>query len=654
MAINTALQKNDFSKGPVWRCIVAQAVPLTIAQLVQLLYNVVDRIYLGHMGDGNSIALTGVGLTFPIISLIMAFTSLFGVGGVPLFSMARGAGDEERASRIMGNSFALLLTSSVILTAVGFVFCRPILFAFGASEESFAYASGYLNIYLIGTVFSMITSGMNGYINAQGFPRIGMCSVIIGAVVNIILDPVFIFVFDMGVAGAALATIISQMLSAVWVLYFLFGKQAVIPLRLCNIRIRGKITKEISKLGASSFIMSGTTFLVQVSCNTTLQAYGGDLYVGIMTVTNSIRDIVMLPVGGIVNGAQPVISFNYGAKSYDRARAGIRFNTYVGAVYTMLAWGLILLFPKFWFDIFSDDAAMTQAGIGMLKLYFFGFVFMALQFAGQSAFQALGDAKHAIFFSLLRKAFIVVPLTLLLPRVGFGVTGVFLAEPISNVIGGFACFFTMRMTAYRRLGKHLIFLGSSVTYGYASKGVSFADFLGKRNRWNITKEAVSGTTLVDEGNDSYVARMKTIPTKRPADLFVCQLSTNDATQNKPLGEVCSSMELQDFDTSTVSGAMEYIIAYAKATWNCPVAFYTNPKYDSPEYAKMVELLYQIAEKWGITVIDLWNDDEWNAITEEQRTRYMADPVHPTREGYLEWWTPHMESALYKIWKRAEQ
>ena len=452
MATNTTIQKNDFSKGPVWRCIVAQAVPLTIAQLVQLLYNVVDRIYLGHMGDGNSLALTGVGLTFPIITLIMAFTSLFGIGGVPLFSMARGAGDEKRASRIMGNSFALLLTSSVILTVVGFVFCRPILFAFGASEESFVYASEYLNVYLIGTVFSMITSGMNGYINAQGFPRIGMCSVIIGAVANIVLDPVFIFGLDMGVAGAALATIISQMLSAVWVMHFLFGKQAVITLELSNVRISGNITKEISKLGASSFIMSGTNFLVQVSCNTTLQAYGGDLYVGIMTVTNSIRDIVMLPVGGIVNGAQPVISFNYGAKEYDRARAGIRFNTYVGAVYTMLAWGLILLFPKFWFDIFSDDLAMTQAGISMLKIYFFGFVFMALQFAGQSAFQALGDAKHAIFFSLLRKAFIVVPLTLWLPRVGFGVTGVFLAEPISNVIGGLACYLTMRMTAYRKLG----------------------------------------------------------------------------------------------------------------------------------------------------------------------------------------------------------
>ena len=650
MATTTSLQKNDFSKGPVWRCIVAQAVPLTIAQLVQLLYNVVDRIYLGHMGEGNSLALTGVGLTFPIITLIMAFTSLFGVGGVPLFSMARGAKDQQRASRIIGNSFALLLTSSVILTAVGFAFCRPILFAFGASEESFVYASEYLNIYLLGTVFSMVTSGMNGYINAQGFPRIGMVSVMIGAVTNIILDPVFIFGLDMGVAGAALATVISQILSAVWVLHFLFGKQAVTPLCMSNIRINSTITKEITKLGASSFIMSGTTFLVQVSCNTTLQAYGGDLYVGIMTVTNSIRDIVMLPVGGIVNGAQPVISFNYGAKEYDRARAGIRFNTYVGAVYTLLAWGLILLFPKFWFDIFSDDAVMTQAGIGMLKIYFFGFVFMALQFAGQSAFQALGDAKHAIFFSLLRKAIIVVPLTLLLPRIGFGVTGVFLAEPISNVIGGLACYLTMRMTAYRRLGRHLVFLGSSVTYGSAANGVSFADYLGKRNRWSITKEAVSGTTLVDTGADSYIARMKTIPGKTKADLFICQLSTNDATQKKVLGSVSAGMNLQDFDTKTVAGAIEYVIAYAKATWNCPVAFYTNPRYDSSEYAAMVALLQEIAEKWNIAVIDLWNDAAWNGITEEQRNKYMADPIHPTKEGYLEWWTPYFEKEIDNIWK----
>ncbi len=451
MRTESKTSKIDFSKGAVWKCIVAQAIPLTIAQLVQLLYNVVDRIYLGHMEGGDGLALTGVGLTFPVITLIMAFTALFGNGGVPLFAMARGRGDEEEAGRILGTSFGLLLCSSVFLIAAGYLFHKPILFAFGASEASFVYASEYLKIYLLGTVFSMLSTGLNGYINAQGFPKIGMCSIVIGAVVNIILDPIFIFVFDMGVAGAAFATVLSQACSAVWILRFLFGKKTAIPLRIQNIRIDKWITKDIFKLGMANFIMQGTNCAVQVACNSTLQSCGGDTYVGIMTVTNSIREIVMLPVFGIVNGAQPVISFNYGAKAYGRTKSAIRFNTVVGAVYTMVAWILILLFPRFWFGIFSDEAAMIEPGIAMLKIYFFGFVFMALQFAGQSVFQAVGDAKHAIFFSLLRKAIIVVPLTLLLPMIGFGVKGVFMAEPISNVIGGSACYLTMRMTIYKKL-----------------------------------------------------------------------------------------------------------------------------------------------------------------------------------------------------------
>lgn len=444
-------KKIDFSKGPVWKCIVAQAVPLTIAQLVQLLYNVVDRIYIGHLGEGDSIALTGVGLTFPVVTLIMAFTALFGMGGVPLFSMARGACDEEEAGKILGNSFGLLMISAGILTVFGYLFCKPILFAFGASEESFIYAKQYLDIYLMGTIFSMTATGLNGYINAQGFPKIGMMSVIIGAICNIMLDPMFIFVFDMGVAGAALATIISQAISSVWVLSFLLGKRAAVPLKMNNIRIGKKRTKEIFKLGTSNFIMQGTNCLVQIVCNSTLQSYGGDLYVGIMTVLNSVREITMLPISGIVSGAQPVISYNYGAKEYTRVKSGIRFNTLIGSAYTLFAWLLIIIIPRFWFGIFSDDVTMMDAGIGMLKIYYFGFVFMALQFAGQSTFQALGDAKHAIFFSLLRKAIIVVPLTLCLPMMGFGVKGVFLAEPISNVIGGIACYMTMRITIYRRI-----------------------------------------------------------------------------------------------------------------------------------------------------------------------------------------------------------
>lgn len=445
------MAKTDFSRGPVWKCIFYQALPLTVAQLVQLLYNIVDRIYLGHLEGGDSIALTGVGLTFPIVTLISAFTALFGNGGVPLFSMARGAGDEERAKKILGNAFALLLCAAGVLTVLGYLFARPILFAFGASEDSYRYANAYLQVYLAGTVFSMISTGMNGYINAQGSPRIGMLSVILGAVTNIILDPIFIFALDMGVAGAALATIISQGISAMWVCSFLFGRRISIPLQRSTIRIRRDITGDICRLGTSNFIMTGTNFLVQVACNSTLKIFGGDLYIGIMTVVSSVRDIFSLPVSGLIGGAQPVISFNYGARNYHRAKEGVRFNTFAGAAYTLAAWIVVLLCPRFLFRIFSDDPALVDTGVQMLKLYFFGFVFMSFQFAGQSTFQALGDARHAIFFSLLRKAFIVVPLTLLLPRIGLGVRGVFLAEPISNVVGGLASYITMRLTVYKKL-----------------------------------------------------------------------------------------------------------------------------------------------------------------------------------------------------------
>ena len=449
------MKKVDFLNGPVWKRIIAQAIPLTIAQLVQLLYNVVDRIYLGHMSDGGGLELTGVGLTLPIVSLIMAVTALFGNGGVPLFSIERGAGNDEKAGKILGNSFALLLLSALLLTVAGFSFMKPILFAFGASEASFAYAKEYLNIYLCGTFFSVISTGMNGYINAQGFPKIGMLTIVIGAVCNIILDPIFIFRFNMGVSGAALATVISQAISAVWVLIFITSKKIPVPVKRQNITIHKNITKEICKLGTASFMVQGTNCIVQVVCNSTLQIFGGDIYVGIMTVINSVREIFSLPVIGITHGAQPVISFNYGAKKYERVLYGIRFTTIIGVVYTMLAWILVLVFPRFWFGLFSDDATLIVPGIKAMTIYFFGFVFMALQFSGQTTFQELGDAKHAIFFSILRKVIIVVPLSLLLPRMGFGVLGVFLAEPISNVVGGLACFLTMRLTIYRSIEKEI-------------------------------------------------------------------------------------------------------------------------------------------------------------------------------------------------------
>lgn len=442
---------NDFSKGEVWKNIVAQAIPLTLAQLVQLLYNVVDRIYIGHLPGANNMALTGIGLSFPIITLIAAFTSLFGMGGTPLFSIARGAKEEEKAEQIMGNVCSLLVGSSLLIFVLCYIFRRPVLYLFGASDASYGYADAYLKIYLFGTAFSMLATGLNGFINAQGFPRIGMLTIVLGAVLNLILDPVFIFVLDMGVSGAALATVISQLASAAWVLWFLNGKSALLRLKRKNLRVSVKLTKEIMGLGAAGFFMQGTNCLVQVVCNATLQVHGGDLYVGVMTVLNSVRELLSLPVNGIASGAQPVLGYNYGAKQFGRVKAGIRFSALVGILYTVAAWGLVISFPRPLMALFSNDAAMLEAGPVALKLYFFGFFFMAFQFAGQSVFQALGYAKRAVFFSLLRKAVIVVPLTLILPTIGFGLNGVFLAEPISNAIGGLACFLTMWMTVYRKL-----------------------------------------------------------------------------------------------------------------------------------------------------------------------------------------------------------
>lgn len=446
-----AQTKTDFSQGSVKRLILSQALPLTLAQAVQLLYNIVDRIYIGHLPEIGDLALTGLGITFPVIVLIAAFTSLYGSGGATMFAIARGQRDDAEAESIMGNVFALLLGTSFVLLAFCYAFRRPILFLFGASEQSFFYADRYLRIYLIGTVFSMLSTGLNSYINSQGFPKTGMLTTVLGAGANIILDPVFIFVFNMGVQGAALATVISQALSAIWVLRFLTGRRAILKLRLSRIRIDRTRTLRILTLGIPSFVMQATNSLVSIVCNKQLQMYGGDLYVGIMTILSSVREMVSLPVSGISHGAQPVLGFNYGARENARVKDGIRFTAVLGVTYTALCWLLVMVIPRFLIGIFSAEPETITIGAKMLNIYFFGFVFMAFQFSGQSTFQALGRAKESTFFSLLRKAFIVVPLTFILPAVGFGVNGVFLAEPISNAIGGLASFLTMIHVVYKKL-----------------------------------------------------------------------------------------------------------------------------------------------------------------------------------------------------------
>lgn len=444
--------KNDFTQGSMAKNILNMAIPMMLAQVVNVLYSVVDRIYIGRMPGAGALALTGVGVAAPIISMVAAFTNLFGGGGAPLCSIARGKGDTERAEKIMGNSFSLLMIAGVILMIVVLIVKRPLLFLFGASEATIDYADSYVTVYLFGTLFVMAGLGMNGFINAQGFGRVGMMTVLVGAVTNLVLDPIFIFVFKMGVAGAALATVLSQLVSAIWVMRFLTGKKAILHLRLKNLRLSGKLVAQITGLGLSGFTMAFTNSGVTVVTNSMLQTFGGDLYVGVMTIINSVREMTFMAVSGFTSGSQPVLGYNYGAGRGDRVKKGIKFLTTVCVVYNLLIWAVLMWRPEMLMRIFTDDAAILSAGQLSMRIYFFGYYLMALQMAGQSVFVALGKSKQAVFFSLLRKAFIVIPLSLILPRLwNLGVNGVFLAEPISDLIGGCASFGAMMWTVWRKL-----------------------------------------------------------------------------------------------------------------------------------------------------------------------------------------------------------
>ncbi len=443
---------SDFSQGSIAGNILRLALPMTVAQLIHVLYSVVDRMYLGRIPDAGADALTGVGVTFPIVTIITAFSNLFGMGGSPLFSIERGRGNTALAKRIMGNCFFLLVLTGAALTGAVLLFRKPLLYAFGASDATFPYADGYITIYLFGTIFSMLSLGMNYFINAQGFGRKGMMTVLLGAAVNLLLDPLFIFVWKMGVQGAAIATVISQFVSALWAVWFLFSKKAVVRLEFSAMRLKIRLIGQILALGFSGFIMSVTNSVVQVVCNSTLQAFGGDLYVGVMTVLNSVREVVSSPLSGVNSAAQPVIGFNYGAEEYRRVRKGIKFLSWVCIGYTTLIWLLLLCFPRVFIGLFTNEAELTSAAIPAMHIYFFGFFMMSLQNAGQTTAVALGRSKQAVFFSLLRKAVIVAPLTLWLPNLwGLGVNGVFLAEPISNFIGGGACYLTMLLTIWREI-----------------------------------------------------------------------------------------------------------------------------------------------------------------------------------------------------------
>ena len=444
--------QKDFSQGSVWGNILSIALPMILAQLINLLYNVVDRIYIGHIPGADALAMTGVGLTLPVISIIGAFANLYGMGGAPLFSMARGKGDRERCSSVMGNSFTMLLATGVMLGLLCYFFRRPVLYLFGASDATYPFADDYLTIYLTGTLFVMISQGMNYFINAQGFGVMGMLTVSIGAVLNMLLDPLFIFTLGLGVKGAAIATVIAQGVSAVWALGFLMSRRALIPVQLSGMRLNWKTVGEIVALGLSGFVMNITNSVAQIMGNAMLQIWGGDLFVGVMTVINSVREIITLPLRGLTSGAQPVISFNYGAGKYDRVKSAIRFMTASSVFMSVLAWGLLFFFPRFFLQLFNDDPALIEAGIPAMRMYFGGIFMMSLQFAGQATFVALGCSKQAVFFSMFRKVAIVAPLTVILPYLAnLGTDGVFLAEPVSNFVGGIACYTTMLVVVGRKL-----------------------------------------------------------------------------------------------------------------------------------------------------------------------------------------------------------
>lgn len=434
------------------RNIVTMAIPMTMAQLVNILYSVVDRMYLGHIPGSGQLELAGLGLSLPIISIIMGFANLCGMGGGPLCSIHRGRGEDKEAERVLGNSFVLLVIFGVGIPLLFLPFREPLLYFFGASNATYPYAQEYITIYLLGTPFVMVGLGLNPFINAQGFARRGMMTVLLGAVVNIVLDPVLIFGFDLGIRGAAWATVIAQAVSAAWVLKFLTGQKAILRLRTDCMPLAWPRVRRILGLGLSGFFVNLTNSLVQVVCNKTLFFYGGDLYVSVMTVINSIREVTFMGVQGITNGAQPVLGYNYGAECYQRVRQGIRFTVATTVGYAALIWAAAMLVPGVLIRIFNDGPELLAAGIPAMRIYFCMFVVMSLQMVSQAIYVALGRSKSAIFFSLLRKAIINAPLTVLL-AIPLGTTGVFVAEAISQLIGGLASSLTMYFTAYRPMSR---------------------------------------------------------------------------------------------------------------------------------------------------------------------------------------------------------
>ena len=426
-------KNNALGTEPIGRLIVKLSLPTVAAQLVNLLYNIVDRIYVGRIPEVGSLALAGLGVTFPIIMLVSAFAMLAGMGA-PRASIAMGAGNYEKAEKYLGNSTLLLIIFSIILSVVFFITKDPILMIFGASENTLPYASDYISVYLIGTIFVQLTLGLNMFITNQGFSKTSMLTVCLGAVLNIVLDPLFIFVFDMGVKGAALATILSQFASCVWVLLFLTGKKTILRIKLRNLIPDISMIGSILALGVSPFVMQATECIIQLTFNKGMITYGNDMYVAVMSVLFSIMQLVWMPLSGFSQGVQPIIGYNYGAGRIDRVKRAFKLQFTASLIFSLCTVALVEIFPGFFLGLFSNDAELISTGSNALRLFMAGMCLMGAQSACQQTFIALGEAKTSMFLACLRKIILLFPLAIIIPMItDLGVWGLYLAEPISDV-----------------------------------------------------------------------------------------------------------------------------------------------------------------------------------------------------------------------------
>ena len=425
-------QSEKLGKEPLRKLFFTMAIPSVLAQLINVLYNIVDRIYIGHIKDIGSLALTGVGVTFPIIMVVSAFSAFAGQGGAPLASILLGAKDQEKAEKVLGSSTALLLVFSISLTLIFQILKTPLLYAFGASDNVIGFAQDYIGLYLCGTIFVMLSLGLNTFISGQGNAKIAMFSVLIGAVTNIILDPIFIFVMNMGVKGAALATIISQAFSAIWVVNFLISKKSSLKIKRENLKLDMQFVKKIGSLGCSPFIMQSTESLVLLTLNSGLQKYGGDLYVGSMSILTSVLQLIFVPVSGIAQGVQPIISYNFGAGNRERVVKTFKTLLVVCLMATLFMGGIAVLFPSFYVKMFTESEELVELTSRMMPIFTLGMCIFGIQQSIQVTFLAMGQAKFSIFIALLRKVILLVPLAIILPRF-MGVKGIYYAEPMADI-----------------------------------------------------------------------------------------------------------------------------------------------------------------------------------------------------------------------------